>query len=104
MNMKSVELQIAVPRTAEAGRIQQDHLQRPANDQHMLNAQTVKKTELDRHRSQGVDETAHTEVREGEKQSSENMSHGNQRHRQNESEQQTAAEHPYKGHHLDLSL
>lgn len=42
MNMKPVELQIAVPRTSEAGRVQHDQQHRPLLDQNLLSQQAVK--------------------------------------------------------------
>lgn len=104
--MKPVELQIAVPRTSEAGRIQQEQQMRPTVDQQQLAAQNIKSSEQQRIRSSEVDEPFKSEVRDGEKHSS--GKHGGTGGHQHESEdpakQTHPAEHPYKGKHIDFSL
>ncbi|USB32070.1 hypothetical protein [Paenibacillus sp. YPG26] len=103
MDFKSVELQIAVPRTSEAGRMQQDAMHRPMHHQHSLENQNVKSSERDRSRSAQVDESAHASIRDDHHPSRQegNRQQGEDTHDQ---EKDRAAEHPFKGHHLDLSL
>lgn len=45
MSLKPVELQIALPRTTEAGKLQNESQQRPAIDQHQLAGQNVKQSQ-----------------------------------------------------------
>ncbi len=103
--MKSVELQIAVPRTQEAGKIQNEFHQRSAQEQSLLMNQQIKESRELRHRSSGVADTAKSSIREEGKQqhSSESDGHSPSNHQDHPSEQHQA-EHPYKGHHIDLSL
>ncbi|MEF2965185.1 hypothetical protein V3851_05010 [Paenibacillus sp. M1] len=107
MNLKAVEMQIAVPRTNEAGRIQHEVQQRPLIDQSLLSAENIKQHEQQRQRSAIVDESAQnrTVKRDGDPQGERQgqASHGDQTEDQ-EKEQKHPAEHPYKGHHIDLSL
>lgn len=103
MSLKPVELQIALPRTADAGKIQNDLQHRPSLQQQQLAGQNVKTSHELTQRSTGVDESAETAVRDdGE--------HGNSSGGQASSgkkkqpDKYRKAEHPYKGHSIDLSL
>lgn len=66
MSLKAVELQIAVPRTSEAGKYQSEYQQRPMNEQALLGQKTEQETEKIRQRSSAVDESAETFVGERE--------------------------------------
>ncbi|WP_235439861.1 hypothetical protein [Paenibacillus sp. DMB20] len=65
MSLKSVEMQIAVPRTSEASRIQQEHHQRPTQDQSFLAGEHIKQSRQAAQRSTEIDETAESAVRDG---------------------------------------
>jgi hypothetical protein len=103
MGLRAVELQIAVPRTTEASKIQQENLFRPSIEQSILADRTSEETERMRTRSDNVKESASGLIHDG---------HPGEQHgaRQHHSEQQpeehhvTPAEHPYKGKHIDLSF
>lgn len=103
MSMKAVEMQIAIPRTSEAGKVQNELQHRPAQDQQFLAEQQLKETAEMSKRSESVDEAADAAVRdEG----------GRNRQRRNQTASTSAeeheelqnAQHPFKGHHLDVSL
>ncbi|WP_324607780.1 hypothetical protein [Paenibacillus sp. IHBB 10380] len=105
--MKSVEMQIAMPRTHEAGKIQNEFLQRPVQDQVQLAAQSIKESREMSQRSTEVDETAHSSIREEGKQHSsqkDGLSRTQEQEQQEQVTEQHLAEHPYKGHRIDLSL
>lgn len=106
MSMKSVEMQIAVPRTNEAGRIQHEGQQRPHIDQNLLAAENIKKGELERKRTSNLDESAQntTVRREGKGSSEQHEEHSHQDDKLIEQEKEQLAEHPYKGKHIDFSL
>lgn len=106
MNMKAVEMQIAVPRTHEAGRIQQEGQQRPLIDQGLLTAENIKQRELERQRSTGVDESANqnTIKREGNSAGHQHQGESSSEAKQEEQVKEHQAEHPFKGRHIDLSL
>lgn len=108
MDLKPVELQIAVPRTNEAGKIQQVQQLKPVLDQQQLAAQNVKQSEQLRIRSNEVDETGKSEIRDEGR----NFSSGGQSQAGKGDEQPGAegsinlahpAEHPFKGKHIDVS-
>ncbi|WP_438350163.1 hypothetical protein ACP8HI_05715 [Paenibacillus sp. FA6] len=103
--MKSVELQIAVPRTQEAGKIQNEMQQRSGQDQSFLTNQQIKESRAMQQRSNGVDQTENSILRDGgkEQQTSQENAHSQSNQTELQSEQHPA-EHPYKGHHIDLSL
>ncbi|MDU4698677.1 MULTISPECIES: hypothetical protein [Paenibacillus] len=104
--MKSVEMQIAVPRTSEAGRVQHDQQHRPILDQNLLSAQALKDSEIERRRSAGVDESAQntTVRRDGNGSFAQGQEQGHSGDHPDEQAQEHKAEHPYKGRHIDLSL
>lgn len=106
MSMKSVEMQIAVPRTNEAGRIQHEGQQRPHIDQSLLAAENIKKGELERKRTSNLDESAQNTMvrREGKGSSEQHENHSQQDVKLIEQEKEQMAEHPYKGKHIDFSL
>ncbi|WP_440118851.1 hypothetical protein [Paenibacillus sp. QZ-Y1] len=104
MSFKAVELQIAVPRTSEAGRYQSEAQQRPITDQNLLAEQTAKEANEARQRSEALDETAHTAVRDGQSKDKEQQSGSHEPDSALSEDIVKPAEHPYKGKHIDLSL
>lgn len=105
MDLKPIELQIAVPRTSEAGRVQHEGQHRPQIDQSLLSAQNIKESELQRQRSTEVDEGAlSSQVKRDEGSAAGQQQGKSSSEHQDESEKEKPAEHPYKGHHIDLSL
>lgn len=103
MSLKPVELQIAVPRSTEAGRIQNELMHRQAADQQQLAGQNVKESREISQRSTEVDETFETAVRDDGRRG---QGGGESPHPEQERESETAqpAVHPYKGRRIDLSL
>lgn len=103
MNLKPIEMQIALPRTADVGQQQQQQQNvKPTTDQVMAMHQSVKEAEGERKKTVKSEETESTLIRDEEQ-------HGQQREsRQRENEKSTADQeegiHPYKGHHFDVSL
>lgn len=103
MSLKPVELQIALPRTTEAGKIQNDLQHRPSLNQQQLAGQNIKNSHDQTQRSSEVDESSETSVRDDGQRGNnhgENSSSG----QQGKSRKYRNAEHPYKGHSIDLSL
>ena len=103
MSLKLVEMQIAVPRTSEISRIQNEQQQRPSQDQTHLAGEQVKQDRQAAQRSVEVSETSDAAVRDGGRDS------GAQHEQENETKQETpekqaAAPHPYKGKLLDITL
>lgn len=105
MGLKPVELQIAIPRTGEAGHLQQQLLQKPVHDQAMLANEAAKRMEHMRKKSEATarpDEGIKTE-RDGQGQQQHKHHQRQAMEQADEAEKETVA-HPYKGHHIDLTL
>lgn len=102
MSLKAIEMQIAIPRTQEASNVQNQHNHKPVSDQNMLAEQTVKNTENLRHRSTRLDESSHSHVADQESNNQQSQSPYSKR-KKSQKDEVTQAEHPYKGHHIDLS-
>lgn len=102
MSMKPVELQIALPRTHDAGKVQNNLQHRPALDQQQLAGQNVKQSQEIAQRSSEVDESAESALRDGGKGSR----NGSQAYppKAEKPEDTHEAEHPFKGHRIDFSL
>jgi len=103
MSLKPVELQIAVPRATEAGKIQNDLRHRPLLNQQQLAGEIVKNSHEQTQRSSSVDESAETSVRD-DGQHNHNSDGHSPSEKKSESIKYRDAEHPYKGHSIDLSL
>jgi hypothetical protein len=103
MSLKPVELQIALPRTTEAGKIMNESQQRPAIDQHQLAGQNVKQSQEMTMRSSEVDESSESALRDGGDKGN-HHSGGNPSSEQHSKSATRDAEHPYKGQRIDLSL
>lgn len=107
MNLKPIELQIAIPRTTDAGAHQQQLLQRPVADQANLAQQSVRQAETLRRSANEVTETEHRRIKDEEPgKNNDAYPRKRQGKQQNGTEEQAPAqsEHPYKGRHIDLSL
>ncbi|WP_342561483.1 hypothetical protein NST84_17680 [Paenibacillus sp. FSL R7-0345] len=103
MSLKPVELQIALPRTTDAGRVQHEQLHRPVLDQQMLAGQNVKHTAEQAQRTSGIDESAETKLRgDGERGNGQGSASTGQEQKSQDAPHD--AEHPYKGRRIDLSL
>lgn len=104
MSLKFTELQVAIPRTGSVGHLQNELLQKPIQDQAMLAAAAMKETEKKRKKSNEIDKTTeHLKANQEGR-------NGNQRNDKGSKNQDKEIDssdhigHPYKGHHIDLSL
>ncbi|WP_130860001.1 hypothetical protein [Gracilibacillus phocaeensis] len=97
MSWKAVEMQIALPRTQEAGRIQQQLQQQPQTEQQQLTEQI---TWQDKQKRTQVQKQTNSERVKQNDVSSEQMMFGEDR---DESANVTSQlPHPYLGHTIDL--
>ncbi|MEW9697694.1 hypothetical protein [Paenibacillus sp. SI8] len=107
MSMKSIDLQFAVHKNDEAGTRQNQLMQKPRQDETILENQAMQTTEKDRSRSGKLEESARTNVND-HGHSKQNQSR-EKSEREHKADSQTVSsshhpEHPYKGHHIDLTL
>jgi len=103
LSLKSVEMQIAVPRTNEAGKVHNEFQQRPQNEQMLLAGEQTKNSRVEAQRSTEVSETAETAVRDDGSRQSSGQQQGRGSAESGETLEQPA-EHPYKGKNFDVSL
>ncbi|KQX69164.1 MULTISPECIES: hypothetical protein [unclassified Paenibacillus] len=107
MSFKAIDLQFAVHKNDEAGIRQNQLMQKPRQDETVLENQAAQTTEKDRHRSSKLEESVRTDIKD----------HGDQRQQFNKGKTKNKGkavsaspegsyqpDHPYKGHHIDLSL
>lgn len=106
MNLKPIEMQIALPRTNDAANSQNQLNQKPVYDQaHGMQAE-IKQQEEDRKRAVKLDESERPAIRDDEDTSKSQERSGGKQTSQHADEKNQApmAEHPFKGRHIDLSL
>ncbi|MFS0727868.1 hypothetical protein [Paenibacillus sp. 1P07SE] len=106
MTYRSLDLQISVPRTPDAGGLQSQMMNRPIMEQEKLAEESLKTEEELRRKSSEVEASAEPAIRDDEKGRG---GSGQQRHAQGETEEnhppkESPAPHPYKGKHIDISL
>jgi hypothetical protein len=107
MSLKAIDLQFAVHKNDEAGIRQNQLMQKPRQDETILENQSAQSTERDRHRSSKLEESARTDIHDhgGKKQQmAERKSKDKKTSSTASSEPEHQPNHPYKGHHIDLSL
>ncbi|BFT73046.1 hypothetical protein [Paenibacillus sp. P36] len=108
MSFKAIDLQFAVHKNDEAGIRQNQLMQKPRQDETILENQAAQSTEKDRQRSSKLEESARTDIngQGGQKQQmAERKPRSKKPSSSSESiEHEHQPNHPYKGHHIDLSL
>lgn len=106
MSLKSVELQIAVSRTQDAGHMQQQTAHKTVADQFALAETAVKQADEQRRKSAKVEEQNERLIRDQPKEGGAGQ-HGGKalivRKRSTSAPHQTNAEHPFKGRHIDIT-
>ncbi|MUT66381.1 hypothetical protein [Paenibacillus sp. NEAU-GSW1] len=106
MPFKPIDLQLSIPRTPELSSHQGQQNVRPIVEQTRLEEVQIKQTELARGKNADVEHTTGLNIRQD--QDSQNGGDGQKRKRQpdqhNVSDEEKPPAHPYKGHHVDISL
>lgn len=106
MSLRNVELQIAVPRTSEAGRYQSEYDHRRSSEQSLLATNENKKAKRESKQSPKTAESEQAGIRDR------SASSGSTELKKLNDLENTAddplaavpAEHPFKGKHIDYSL
>jgi hypothetical protein len=106
MSMRSIDLQFALHKNDEAGIKQNQLSHKPQRDQAILEAQSALSTEKQRQRSGMVDKSSSTGIRDAMKEKHQKQGKDSKKHNVKPEETSLSgwADHPYKGHHIDLSL
>ena len=101
MSLKGVELQIAIPKTFDAGKIADQHQQNTINQQYHANEQLkreIERKQLSVNESEGLDDIGD----EDEKRSGSEHSPHRQK-KKNKQQLEQKAQHPFKGNLIDFS-
>lgn len=101
MSLKSIELQIAIPKTVDAGKLADQKQQRIQVMQDHANLQTEKQAEKDK---ETVLETEHYKAINGDDDTEQGMhqQHGRKK-TEEQQEKEKESKHPYKGSFVDFS-
>lgn len=103
MGLKGVELQIAIPKTFDAGKVVEQHQQNVVHQQ--LNANEALKKEVERKQftvndTEEINEISDEEKEKEQKELEQQMS--SDQHKEKK-EEQNKAHHPFKGNFIDYS-
>lgn len=107
MSYKPLDVQTSIPRSIELTPLQASQQLRQAADQAALGAQAQKLAERDAKRNAKSEGTGHKSISDEDdpKESRQRRTSAKKkREGEHEPTETHAAEHPYKGHHIDLSL
>ena len=101
MSLKAVELQVAIPKTFDAGKVAEQHQQNTINQQ--LHANEALKKELEQKQTT-VNETENTDAISDEEEQERNAGNPAMHAKKKKQEQELPkAQHPFKGNFIDFS-
>lgn len=107
MSLQPLDMQLSVHRTPEQSTVQSQAVQRPMAEQQMLGEQASKETERQRSKNGPVEHSTGPQIHadEGRQGGSSNHQRNSKKGKpeKEEAPQQTPI-HPFKGHHIDISL
>lgn len=104
MTLKSIEMQIAIPRTNEAAVLQQQLLHKPMTDQELLAQQTLRAMEEQRQISPKTESAYQAAIEHELRRPTHSRQGEKSKKARSKPANETNAQHPYKGVHVDLSL
>ncbi|WP_336786002.1 hypothetical protein [Paenibacillus sp. MMO-177] len=107
MPFKPIDLQWSIPRTPEVGGMQSQSNHKANAELTRLAELASKQTEQLRSKNTGVEQTGGTNVRNDRDRQNGNPYPAKRKQRQvleESANTEEKAEHPYKGHHVDISL
>ncbi|MFC5558086.1 RNA polymerase subunit sigma [Ureibacillus thermophilus] len=102
MSLKGVELQIAIPKTVDAGKMAEQHQQNVVQQQFHANEALKRDIEKKQLTVNDTEKISGVSERDKEKEGSGKESNHNQKGRKKHQEQ-VEAKHPYKGNFIDFS-
>lgn len=100
MSLKLIELQVALPRTQDAGKLQEQMQQRGQNMQNHIASSLLKQDEKKRKQVVKNKKKEKSSLELGQRPSSGNSSKAKKKPEQN---QEVREVHPYKGNYIDLN-
>lgn len=104
MSFGGVDMQMAVHKNTEVGALQSQMQQKPTAEQQALAAGSARQTEEDRKRSGKVEESPAAVVGEKTEDGGKERPISGRTGRGKTAPEARAAKHPFKGHHIDITL
>lgn len=104
MSLKSIDMQLVLSRTNDTSALQNQLLHKPTDDQSTLAGNAQKTAEELRQKNTKVDEALELHVREDQGGNGKQSNNQQDQQKRKDKEIPVRIEHPYKGHHIDLSL
>ncbi len=103
MSLKAIDGQLSVTRAIDVSSVQNQLSHKPSDDLHAGANTLQKQMEAERSKSNQVDKSAESKIRDGGEQG---KAQDQRKKRKNEHSEEEASlnEHPYKGKFIDLSL
>lgn len=103
MSLKGVELQIAIPKTVDAGRMAEQHQQNVVQQQYNANEALKKEIERKQLTVNNTEEIAEIADEEDDKKREGKGSHNNEKKERKKREEKVEVKHPFKGNFIDFS-
>jgi hypothetical protein len=106
MTLRALELQIAIPRMQDVGKVQEHLQERPQQEQAGLALEQERKEGVNRTRVLKAEQTAENHIHQEDKRGHAYTGNSSRKRQRKEKEQKEKQEnlHPYKGHSLDISF
>lgn len=110
MSFKAIDMSMAVHKNQDAAMIQRELQQKPQSDQAALSQAGVKAAESNRQRTVKLEETDKSQIRDRKRDRREAPQGNGKADKRSKSadvpegRKPPDPDHPYKGHHIDLSL
>ncbi|WP_048602473.1 hypothetical protein [Rubeoparvulum massiliense] len=103
MSLKAVELQVALPRTQDVGKMQEHLNQKPVVQQEQMMLQAEQEVARNRKRAIRKGEGKSVSLQGDRQMGSHNQEQGSHNESTNDDDHHPAP-HPFKGHRIDISL
>ena len=104
MDFKPIDMQMPIPRTHDAGEVQNLQKQKPSQDQIMLAQESRKIVEQERKKSTKIEQSAEGAIEDQYRDSHEPEQNLKRKQEQQKKQEQNSAKHPFKGNYIDFSL
>lgn len=101
MSLKSVEMQVALPRVLDAARLQEQELQRGTHAAENMPSSVTKEEEKARNQVNELDKKDDAEIKDQNSKHKREDNQQNNKDQLNEDEQPVLMAHPYKGKRID---
>lgn len=103
MGFKSIELQVAIPRSQDAGKMQEQMMKQGQQFQETLTEQQLREEVLKRKQVNQYDAVEKQVIKDEEKRKQQQEKERNEQNEKEEKEQKKEINHPYLGKNVDFS-